>query len=305
MNCVVIGGSGFVGTALCQRLAEAGHAVTIVDVRTPAVLLSGTHYAPLPTDDQDALVDILQGADVCFHLASTTTPGTADRDVLYDLNSNVGFSIKLFDAAALANVGRVVFLSSGGTVYGPDAIVPSVESHALNPISTYGASKVAIENYLRVFRSKRGLDYKVARLANPYGPGQDINKAQGAIPIFMRRVLSGTPIEIWGDGEIVRDFIYIDDAIDALVAIAFNTGTSHVYNVGSGTGASINTVLDILRRISGLGVAVDYQPARGFDVQKSVIDCSLIRDDLGWQVATSLEQGMNRTWLALGGTGVH
>lgn len=276
--------------------------VRVFDLAPPTAeeQLDGVEYIQGSFLDQGAVRSALQGVDLCFHLAATTLPASANRDVVYDLETNVVGSVRLLEACVDLKVARVLFLSSGGTVYGTPKITPIREDHSLDPIGAYGVSKVAIEKYLHMYSALRDLDYRIVRLANPYGPGQSPLRAQGVIPIFLHRMLNNRPIQIWGDGEVVRDFIYIDDVTAAICAVALSGQTDErIYNVGSGQGTSLNGLLDKIRQVCGLPGHVEYLPARDFDVPVSVLDTHRIRSVLNWAPQVSLDEGLERTIASL------
>jgi UDP-glucose 4-epimerase len=194
---------------------------------------------------------------------------------------------------------RLVFTSSGGTVYGRLRSTPVAEDHPLDPISAYGAAKVAAEKYIGLFRAQHGVDGRIARLANPYGTGQDAGKGLGAVTIFLDRALKGEPISIWGDGNVVRDYIHIADAAEALTRLSMvptdPTAETPVFNIGSGEGRSLNEIIDEIRGLLGRPVTVHYDDARPFDVPVSVLDISRAKTKLDWRPQLSFKNGLSRT----------
>jgi UDP-glucose 4-epimerase len=193
-------------------------------------------------------------------------------------------------------VKRIMYLSSGGTVYGDPIRLPVSEDHPLDPLCSYGIVKVAVEKYLNMYSVLDRLTATVLRVSNPYGGSAwRANDLQGVIPIFLRKMAAGKSIEIWGDGSTVRDYIYIDDLIDAMVC-ALGAQGSAVYNVGSGVGHSLNEVLEILSDVTGMEPRVSYSAPRGFDVSRIVLDVRKAREALGWQPSTTLRQGCSRYW---------
>jgi UDP-glucose 4-epimerase len=193
-------------------------------------------------------------------------------------------------------VKRIVYLSSGGTVYGDPRRLPVSEDHPLDPLCSYGIVKVAVEKYLNMYSVLEGLNATVLRVSNPYGgTARRTNDLQGVVPIFLRKMVAGESIEIWGDGSTVRDYIYIDDLIDAMVC-ALGLQGSGVYNIGSGVGHSLNEVLKILSDVTGIEARVRYSAPRGFDVSRIVLDVSRAKEALGWRPSTTLHQGCSRYW---------
>ena len=192
-------------------------------------------------------------------------------------------------------LSRILFLSSGGTVYGIPDTIPIPETHALRPINSYGIVKATIEHYLDMYRRTRGLSPIVIRASNPYGPRQAHSGVQGVISTFLRRILAGQPLEIWGDGSVMRDYLEVGD----LAELCVRAGTSDkegAYNAGSGHGLSVNEIVQAVRTATGLDFEVIYKPGRPIDVQRSVLDCSRAKNDFGWECKTRFESGLNNTW---------
>jgi UDP-glucose 4-epimerase len=246
--------------------------------------------------DVNSLERVVDGMEVCIHSATTTVPSSAADNIEFDINTNLIGSIRLMEAASAAGVSRLIFISSGGTVYG-DTVDPAIcEDHPTEPISAYGIVKLAIEKYLSYFHATAGLDYRIARLSNPYGHGQNLDKHQGIIPIFINRILADQPVQIWGDGLMVRDYIYIDDAVAGLMALIQSDGNHfRVYNIGAGVGSSINDIVDAISASVGRVAKRIYLPARGFDVKRNVLDVARARVDLGWSAKIDLQQGIDET----------
>jgi UDP-glucose 4-epimerase len=299
MRALVIGGNGFIGSHLIERLRAAGHAVAVLDPGAARDDLdwSGVDYLRAPYTDPDALDAALVGCDTVFHLASTTVPSTSNADPRYDVSSNLLGALALIDGMRRRGVRRIVFFSSGGTVYGNPDYVPIDERHPLRPISSYGIVKVAIEHYLLMYRHLGELEPLILRASNPYGPRQSSSGGQGFIAAALARVEQGLPVQIWGDGEVVRDFLYIADLADGAVHAA-ERGAIGVYNLGSGRGDSLNAVCATIDAATGRRVAVEHLPGRGFDVRRVVLDTRAAQADFGWSAQTPLEQGIAATWAA-------
>jgi UDP-glucose 4-epimerase len=297
MIVLVIGGNGFLGSNLVSGLRDAGYGIRVLDRSPPRSDFDwqGIDYRIGGLDDADSLVEVLNGVGMIYHLASTTVPGTSNLDPIYDVSSNVIGSLNLIAAMSKAGVRRIVFFSSGGTVYGVPQHLPVEESHVLRPISSYGVTKVAIENYLLMYQQLGTLDPLILRPSNPYGPRQSAAGIQGAVGTFLGKALVKQGVSIWGDGEIIRDYLYVDD----LIALAIRAGVTDicgVYNVGSGTGLSLNELCNLVREITGAPLPVEYLPARKFDVPKVVLDIYAASKQFGWAPNISMEEGLARTW---------
>jgi UDP-glucose 4-epimerase len=298
LRCLVVGGNGFIGTHLTDRLLESGSRVRVYD-RGPnkfRALPQGAEYVEGELGNHGLIREALEDIEVVYHFVSTTLPKTSNDDPLYDVRSNLIDTLQLLESCVEEGVRKVVFASSGGTVYGVPKEVPIKEEHPTEPISSYGIVKLAIEKYLHLFRHLHGLDYAVLRISNPYGPYQNPAGQQGAISVFLNRIATGEPVTIWGDGSVVRDYLYIKDLVEAL-RLAAGEGTRHkVLNIGSGQGVSLNELLHLMAEVVGERPVVEYLPARPLDVPVSVLDASRAREDLGWRPETALAEGVARTW---------
>lgn len=300
MSVLVIGGNGFIGSRLVDALRTRGDETAVLD-RFAARLdmdWGGVRYFQGDFHDADVLEQALQGVDTVYHLASCTVPSTADADPIADIKGNLVGTHRLLEAMRERGVRRFCYFSSGGTVYGNPDAVPVPETHALRPISSYGIVKVAIEQYLAMFQRKGWLDPVIIRPSNPYGPGQPARSIQGAVAVFLGKALAGEGIQIWGDGETVRDYIYIDDLID-LSLRAVDSGRNAVFNAGSGSGVSLNELCNFIRSVTGSALSVQYQPARAFDVREIVLDVARARENLGWLPQVEIHDGIRRTWQAM------
>jgi UDP-glucose 4-epimerase len=247
----------------------------------------------------------LDGIDPVIHLISTTLPKSSNDDPIFDVQSNVVSTLRLCDFAVDAGVRRIVFISSGGTVYGVPRHLPIREDHPTDPRVSYGIVKLAIEKYLALYHEQRGLGYVVLRVANPYGERQRVDVAQGAVAVFIDRALRDVPIEIWGDGSVVRDYIYIQDVASAFLRAVEYDGPPCVVNIGSGTGHSLNDLVARLESMLSRKVACRYLPARGIDVPRNVLDIARARETLQWSPSVGLDDGIARTldWSRRAGDG--
>lgn len=301
MKALVIGGNGFIGTALVDQLIGRGIKVRVFD-RYPSRYkepVDGVEYLIGDFANHGEVSQAVQGIDWVFHLAYTTLPETSNEDPVYDVRSNVIDTIQLLQECCNADVDKFVFVSSGGTIYGVPQHVPIKEEHPTEPICSYGITKLTIEKYLHLFHHTKKLEYSVARIANPYGERQNPNSKQGAVGVFLGCIARKQPITVFGDGEIVRDFIYIYDAADALIACADYVASEkgpRVFNIGSGVGYSLNQIVDTIRNVVDVEVKVNHTPARQVDVKSNVLDIELARTLLKWEPKVDLETGIKRAW---------
>ena len=302
MKILLLGAAGFIGTNLTIELAKKTEdEITLVD-RSKAFFkpivsmdLKNVHIleADLTVDmDFDS---ILKDQEVVYHLVSTTVPTTSNQHISQELVSNVIFSANLFEACIRCDVKKVVFVSSGGTVYGKEVDCPLKEKTATNPISSYGVQKITIEKLLYLYRYMYGLDYRIIRLANPYGPYQRPNGVLGAVTTFTYKALKGDEITVYGDGSVVRDFIYIDDAIRAIIKIVNGENKHRTFNLGCGNGTSIKQVLETIEKALGIKLNVSYLEGRKVDVPVNYLDISRYEKYYGALNPISLEDGIRKT----------
>ena len=302
MKILLLGAAGFIGTNLTIELAKkTEYEITLVD-RSKAFFkpivsmdLKNVHIleADLTVDmDFDS---ILKDQEVVYHLVSTTVPTTSNQHISQELVSNVIFSANLFEACIRCGVKKVVFVSSGGTVYGKEVDCPLKEKTATNPISSYGVQKITIEKLLYLYRYMYGLDYRIIRLANPYGPYQRPNGVLGAVTTFTYKALKGDEITVYGDGSVVRDFIYIDDAIRAIMKIVNGENKHRTFNLGCGYGTSIKQVLETIEKALGIKLNVSYLEGRKVDVPVNYLDISRYEKYYGALNPISLEDGIRKT----------
>ncbi|SOD52067.1 MULTISPECIES: NAD-dependent epimerase/dehydratase family protein [unclassified Rhizobium] len=313
MRCLVLGGGGFLGKNLVDSLETKGYFVRSFDralnekrggASEEKSASNVEHFSGnfLARSDIEAA---LNGIDVCFHLISTTIASTSNANPTFDVETNLLGTLQLLKCAVKSGVKRIVFISSGGTVYGVPKTIPISEEHSTYPTSSYGITKLAIEKYLDLYRSLHGLEYVTLRLANPYGVGQRLDAQQGAIAVFLARALRGEEISIWGDGSVIRDYIYVDDAIDAMVRSAdVNIQGGCVVNIGAGVGYSINEILSAIEKVTGRRTNKKYVEGRTYDVPANVLDISAAARLLGWTPKISLEEGLLRfsNWIKDGGS---
>lgn len=301
MKILVLGGSGFLGSYVVDEFLAAGHNVISLDRYTERYRSTreGVLFCQADFGNRGELEEVLkEGVDVVAHLVSSTIPQSSNEDPIFDVQSNLVESIALFEMCVKHGVRKVVFVSSGGTVYGVPETDLISEDHPISPLCSYGITKLAIEQYLQLFHALHGLKYHVLRLSNPYGPRQDPTKKQGAASVFMYKMLKGKEIAVWGDGGVVRDFIYASDFSKACL-LAVESENVGVINVGSGVGVSINELIAATERVVGLAANINYLPSRGFDVPRVVLDCAKANEQLGWQPRVGLEEGLlkMRDWV--------
>lgn len=307
MQAVVTGASGFIGSHLVDGLLAAGHRVKALGRNLPGLIgldaQSNPNLALLPVSlaDRLALQQVLEGVEIVFHLASGSLPQSSNRDPHADVQVNLLGSLNLLEASRLTGVKRLVMVSSGGTVYGIPSVVPIPEAHSTDPICSYGITKLAIEKYVALYRQLHGLEGLVLRVANPFGPRQRLDAAQGVVPVFLGKALRRESLQIWGDGSTIRDFLDVADVVDALLAAAIYQGEESLFNIGSGKGLSLNQLIELLEAQLNRSLEVDYLPSRGCDVPTNVLCIEKARQHLDWSPKISVADGLKRLCDSLNG----
>jgi UDP-glucose 4-epimerase len=299
---LLLGGAGFLGSHILETLLEDGCVVRVFDrarnrARVPSA--SGVEFFEGDFGNLGDLAAALEGCRTVFHLVATTLPKTSNDDPARDLETNLVATVRFLDLARQHNVGKIVFASSGGTVYGAPTQVPIPEHHATGPLCSYGIHKLAIEQYLHLYHLLHGLDYSVLRVSNAYGERQRPDASQGAVTVFLERALRGQEIEVWGDGSVVRDYVYVKDVARAFCRAARSSGAPRIINIGSGRGISVNELIASIESLLGHPVTRRYLRARPFDVPVNVLDISLAATHLDWRPTYRLHDGLRRTleWL--------
>lgn len=286
-DVLLLGGTGFIGGALANRLHKE---------KVPALVVGRA--------DVGRLQQILPNCSTVVHLASATTPGlSSERPALEQ--SNIDMTRHLVECLKAQPETHLIYFSSGGTVYGNSARLPVTEEDTLAPMSPYGAAKAAQESVCQELRDI-GHAVTIFRPSNAYGPGQSLRNGFGLIRTMLEHAHMGTPLEIWGDGENVRDFVYIDDIVEATLRLIQSPQDSGTYNLGSGMGHSINQVKGLVEMACKARVETIHRPARGIDVRSVVLDISRLTMRLDWEPKMDLTQGVANTleWLQRRPTGM-
>ena len=288
------------GSHICRELIARGHRVRIFD----KLHISRESIEDIEHDLEISEGDILRPHDVLaaivdaetvIQLVHTTRPGSSMEDPVFDISTNVVPAVKWLALLPQTKVRRMLFVSSGGTVSGVPRATPIDESHATDPICSYGITKLAIEKYLAMYASLSGIEYCCLRPSNVYGEGQPLNVGQGIIGVLADRALRGEPLEIWGTGESMRDYLYIDDMVSAMMALLSYRGPQRIFNVSSGIGHSVNDIVRLLSDSLGFVPKVIYKPDRGFDVAVNILDSTRLRQETSWQPKVGLDVGVART----------
>lgn len=301
--CLVIGGGGLVGAHLVPKLIESGRRVTVLGRgATPSHSLPpNATYISGDFGNSDLIQTLLDAHNEIIHLAYATVPNTSFDNPLADLLQNLPPTVQLFIEVA-ARGGRLVLVSSGGTVYGEAASLPILESHSTRPISPYGVTKLTLEKYAYLYSITHGLRVMTIRPANAYGAGQRPFVGQGFIPTAMASAMQGKPVQIFGEQGAVRDYVYVEDIAEGILAVLERGQSGETYNIGSGVGRSnrdvLNDMAPLMQEI-GCAIHIENAPERIFDVKTNVLDSSKLRRHTHWVPQVDFDDGLRRTreWL--------
>lgn len=272
---MVLGGNGFIGKNLCNFLQRQGEDVTSFDKELPLEQKKGITYIEGDFFEDVGLREILEEHTIIYHAISTVNPGNSNETYMQGYAKDFIQTIKMCSWIKDRDK-KVIFLSSGGTIYGNQATQPIKEDALPQPINHYGNIKLCVENTLRILHIQNKIHISIARISNPYGPEQDYTKGVGFVDAVLKRSIQKKKIEIWGDGETIRDYIYIDDVIKFLYYLSFDNQEDMIYNISSGIGISQNQIIDMVRKL-GIAVEVEYKRKRSVDVEKIILDNSKIQ----------------------------
>lgn len=297
-NILVLGGCGFIGSHVVDRFLKDGHAVRVLS-RSPEIFrspLKGVDCRFGELGNQTFLEDCLQGMDVVVHLVSTTTPKDSNEDMAFDIESNLIQTVRALRSCVKAGVGKMVYISSGGAIYGNPKNCPVAEDAPTSPLCSYGVVKLAIEKYLELFGNLEGFRSVSLRVSNPFGPRQNPLGHQGVVAAILDRIHRGLPISVWGDGSVVRDFFYVEDLVEAIRVAALEETARGVFNIGSGVGMSLKELLNVVKAEIDVDFEICYEPGRAFDVKEIYLDIAKAKKELGWEPKTSMSAGLRKTW---------
>lgn len=269
-NILIFGGNGFIGTNLSRCLLEKGFSVYSFDIKKPIHPIEGVKYIEGNFFNDEDMYNALRDKDMIVHAVCTINPGNSNSLYMNGYSNDFVQSIKVFEHA-ITNKQRLLFLSSGGTVYGEHNKLPINEDALPCPINHYGSLKLCLENVIKTFNNQSSWKLRIARISNPYGPGQDYNKGVGFIDAAVKKAINYEKLEIWGNGEIVRDYIYIDDVCNCLLDILLYDGDFDIFNVSSSVGNSQKDIVKLIRSF-GYKLDVSYKDKRTIDVNKIILD---------------------------------
>jgi UDP-glucose 4-epimerase len=297
---LLLGGAGFVGRALTSRLKGLKKEYYIIG-RSVSTMLgkASEEYYVASLDNAQVLKELLPRCRIVVHLASDTTPGVSALQPAFEATSNLLPSLRLLEILQDYPHITLIYVSTGGAIYGDCHGVKVAEDMGLSPLSYYGAGKAAFETFIHAYTKQTGNHAIILRPSNFYGPDQPYRPGFGIIPTIFYNLSTSKTMEVWGDGETVRDYLYIDDFVDCCVKIIDKlkvVNKSAIYNVGSGEGVSLNTLFSTIESISGREIKRIYRSARAVDVNRIVLDSARIQNDYLWKSKTDLYSGLSKAW---------
>ncbi len=295
---LVTGGAGFIGSHMVDRLLEEDYRVVIVDDLSSGKLKNLNNHAAFHhmSINQPTLMNVLdrEKPDLVFHMAAQSSVSVSIKDPILDNEVNVMGTLRLLEAARKAGVEKIIYSSTGGALYGDPEVVPCPDDAPVAPISPYGMSKYMAEQYLEYYYRQYRVNYTTLRYGNVYGPRQDPAGEAGVIAIFISAMLAGKRPRIFGDGNQARDFVSVDDVVEANMAAIYR-GHRSAMNISTGELVSVNQLYDMLKEITGFRWEAEHGPARTGDVYRISLDWTRAAEELGWQPRTSLADGLART----------
>jgi len=299
MKILVTGGAGFIGSHVVDLYIERGHQVVVVDDLSTGTLSNlnpaATFYEMDVRDPELAGVFKREMPDIVNHHAAQMDVRRSVDDPIFDADINILGSLRLLEHSRKIGVRRFIYISSGGAVYGEPEYLPCDETHPINPICQYGASKHTVEHYLFMYRLNYGMDFTVLRYGNVYGPRQNPHGEAGVVAIFTGQMLEGQKVVINGDGNQTRDFVYVGDCARANL-LALNAGSvDGVFNLGSGQETSINEIFSGLQAVTDYGVPAVRGPAKLGETRRIYLDVNKAERELGWRPTVDLKEGLDRT----------
>ncbi len=299
-NVLVTGGAGFIGSNLARKLLDVGLSVIIVDnLSTGKVenIPEGALFYEHDITDFEMMkrIFMVHKPEYVFHLAAQASVARSVREPDFDAKVNILGSIILLNLSVEYGVRKFIFSSTGGAIYGDGVSkIPTPETEIPRPFSPYGIAKLSVEHYLRFFFEQHKLRYTALRYGNVYGPRQDPYGEAGVVAIFTERMLKSSEVRINGDGEYIRDYVYVDDVVNANI-LAMDKGDGEIVNIGTGKGTSVNELFRMLKEITGYSKEANYGPPRPGDLRKSILDPSKAEEVLGWKARVPLEEGLKMT----------
>ncbi len=305
---LILGGSGFIGSHITKKLIDLKKKIIILDLKEPNYQIFNLNqdfiiYIPGTFNDTDLLTKIFEqySIECVYHTVSTILPNSKSNNMEQVINENLISTINLLNIMQVSNVNKIVFISSGGSIYGANGQAVNSETHDCNPLNVYGWMKLSIEKYIKLFHHHSGINYLLIRPSNVYGIGQNPESNLGLIAVNVNKAMKNQNFEVWGDGEIIRDYIHVQDLVEAIVTLIQFDKWNETLNVGSGKGFSINQVLSNIIEITGSKSKINYTKGRKVDVAKNILNIQKIQELISWSSQVELKSGILEyyQWLLL------
>lgn len=287
---LALGGNGFIGRNFVKRFASREKIRILGQTEQKELIMDNVEFVKGDFRFID-FEPLLNGVDTVFHFISSTVPGDGTKRVMEDIETNIMPTVRLLECMKKKKIKKIFFISSGGAVYG-ECSEHVTEDAKLCPECAYAVQKVCIENYIHLYEKYDGIQGYILRVSNPYGLDMNKGKNQGIIPIFTQKILAGESIEVWGNGRNRRDYIYIDEVIDAIEAVYYYNGKYRIFNIGTGISYSIQEIIKLIEKETGVKAIVSYKEKRKCDLRNSFLDSSLIFKECGWRSMLTIEQGI-------------
>jgi UDP-glucose 4-epimerase len=294
---LLIGGNGFIGSHLIDELLDEGYPITVLDKRHELYRKpnQNVRYYIGNYNDSNILNQALAHSDIVIHLAHIGTPISSAMNTEREILNNILAFSMLLEKVKTSNIQKFIFLSSGGAVYGIPDCLPVDESYKGWPISPYGISKLTMEHFLHMFSHFTMVPYIILRPSNPFGPRQNFMGKQGIIPVAIYHALTNNPLKIWGNGNAVKDYFFINDLTRVVVDILKINKINEVFNIGSGKGISIRSLVDTIQKVLKIHIQLIFEPQYKEDVTEVVLSCRHLHEATGWEPKINLEKGIKFT----------
>lgn len=293
-SLLFLGGNGFIGRALARKLIESGYKIHIIARRDPALGLRNVEFHASSLDNAELLEQLISQSQAIIHCANTCTPFLSANAPEKEGEENLMPLFRLLRILSQYKPRHLIYISSGGTVYGNPANLPVTEENILSPISYHGAAKAAAEHFLQSF-SYSGYPVTILRPSNIYGPGQALSTGFGAVRTILHHLQHASTMEVWGEGKTLRDYLYIDDFVSATEQVLKQNVTG-TFNVGAGEGYSLNELIRLAQEATGRELTIVRKPPRTIDVKDIVLDSSRLNNATGWNPSVQFKEGLRRTW---------
>ncbi len=299
-RCVIFGGGGFIGSHLTEALIKKNYSVTVFSrtsnnaLKNLSDVINDIQFIEGDFNDIGSVTKAINSGDIVFDLIASSVPFSSTQSPIEEINYHIFSHVRLIEACCKKKVAKIIFASSGGGVYGDKKKLPISENEILEPISPHAIGKIAIEYYLNYYSKMYNIPYIIYRLSNPYGPRQISEKGFGIVPTLFSHALKNTSPTLFDHGNLVRDFIFIDDLIEAITQSFDKKNKFNLYNIGSGRGTAIKDLWKMIKKITKVKIKPQCQPKRAFDIQSIILNTKRFEKEYNWKAKTSLEQGLKK-----------